>query len=166
MSQSKYSIWLIPSDSDKVYLSSIIQSLSDAYDAPTFAPHCTIFSPISDLEALKAIIQHLKFKPFEVTMGGLNQSEVIWKTVFIELEANPHLTLLNYLFNQAFDPGYVFQPHLSLIYKEMDVDSKKAIINNLDLKKFYKMHRLAVVDTSGPVETWKSVYEENWNKIS
>ena len=33
----------------------------------------------------------------------LNQSENIWKTIFLELEIDPHLTLLNYIFDQAFD---------------------------------------------------------------
>ncbi|MEA1881827.1 MAG: hypothetical protein U9N31_05440 [Candidatus Marinimicrobia bacterium] len=159
MKPPKYSFWLLPGKEDKAYLSKTIQSLGKEYNAPVFDPHCTLFSPVSDFESAKTIINQLNFKPFEVTMSGLHQSEIIWKTVFIELEINPYLILLNYLFQQAFDMDYNFQPHISLIYKEMNMETKMIIIEKLIVKNSYRMSRIAIVDTTGPVEGWESVYE-------
>ena len=150
MSQSKYSIWLMPSDSDKVYLSSITQSLSEAYDAPPFEPHCTIYSSVDDLESAKTIIDQLNFKPFEAKVNGLSQSDYIWKTIIFELETNPHLLLLHYLFNQAMLDPYTFEPHVSLIYKKMGEGERERIIQSLSIMSKINFDRIAIVNTFEP----------------
>ena len=123
----------MPSESDKVYLSSIIQSLSEAYDAPPFEPHCTIYSSVDDLESAKTIIDQLNFKPFEAKVNGLSQSDYIWKTIIFELETNPHLLLLHYLFDQAMLDPYTFEPHVTLIYKKMGEGERERIIQSLSI---------------------------------
>lgn len=162
MSQSKYSIWLIPSDSDKVYLSSIIQSLSEAYDAPPFEPHCTIYSSVDDLESAKTIIDQLNFKPFEAKVNGLSQSDYIWKTIIFELETNPHLLLLHYLFNQAMLDPYTFEPHVSLIYKKLKTEARKEIIRNLPNIESFSFGSISIVKTTGDVNNWGNIYEKNF----
>ncbi len=162
MSQSKYSIWLMPSDSDKVYLSSIIQSLSEAYDAPPFEPHCTIYSSVDDLESAKTIIDQLNFKPFEAKVNGLSQSDYIWKTIIFELETNPHLLLLHYLFDQAMLDPYTFEPHVSLIYKKMGEGERERIIQSLSIMSKINFDRIAIVNTSEPVSEWTSVFEKQF----
>lgn len=162
MSQSKYSIWLMPSDSDKVYLSSMIQSLSEAYDAPPFEPHCTIYSSVDDLESAKTIIDQLNFKPFEAKVNGLSQSDYIWKTIIFELETNPHLLLLHYLFDQAILDPYTFEPHVSLIYKKMGEGERERIIQSLSIMSKINFDRIAIVNTSEPVSEWTSVFEKQF----
>ena len=162
MIPTKYYIWLLLSKKDKIYISDIISSLGKEYNAPIFHPHCTLISPVTHLETAQTLIDQLNFKPFDVQMRGFGQTDIIWKTVFIKLEANPYLTLLNYLFSQAFDTDYNFLPHFSLIYKDMDSDLKNKIIKKLDLKDTYKVNGIAIVNTDGPVERWKSVYEDYW----
>ena len=162
MSQSKYSIWLMPSASDKVYLSSMIQSLSEAYDAPPFEPHCTIYSSVDDLESAKTIIDQLNFKPFEAKVNGLSQSDYIWKTIIFKLETNPHLLLLHYLFNQAMLDPYTFEPHVSLIYKEMTKREREAVIQSLSIMSKINFDRIAIVSTSEPVSEWTSVFEKQF----
>ena len=44
----------------------------------------------------------------------------------------------------------------------MDSDLKNKIIKKLDLKDTYKVNGIAIVNTDGPVERWKSVYEDYW----
>tara|TARA_Y100000590_G_scaffold7353_1_gene9388 strand:+ start:10173 stop:10661 length:489 start_codon:yes stop_codon:yes gene_type:complete len=162
MSQSKYSIWLMPSDSDKVYLSSIIQSLSEAYDAPPFEPHCTIYSSADDLETAKTIIDQLNFKPFEAKVNGLSQWDYIWKTIIFELETNPNLLLLHYLFDQAMLDPYTFEPHISLIYKKMGEGERERIIQSLSIMSKINFDRIAIVNTSEPVSEWTSVFEKQF----
>ena len=162
MSQSKYSIWLMPSDSDKVYLSSIIQSLSEAYDAPPFEPHCTIYSSADDLETAKTIIDQLNFKPFEAKVNGLSQWDYIWKTIIFELETNPNLLLFHYLFDQAMLDPYTFEPHISLIYKKMGEGERERIIQSLSIMSKINFDRIAIVNTSEPVSEWTSVFEKQF----
>ncbi len=152
----------MPSDSDKVYLSSIIQSLSEAYDAPPFEPHCTIYSSVDDLESAKTIIDQLNFKPFEAKVNGLSQSDYIWKTIIFELETNPHLLLLHYLFDQAMLDPYTFEPHVSLIYKKMGEGERERIIQSLSIMSKINFDRIAIVNTSEPVSEWTSVFEKQF----
>ena len=53
---------------------------------------------------------------------------------------------------------YEFKPHISLIYQSIPSKKRNAIIGTLDLKKYYKMHGIAIMDTSQSVEGWKKVY--------
>lgn len=152
----------MPSDSDKVYLSSMIQSLSEVYDAPPFEPHCTIYSSVDDLESAKTIIDQLNFKPFEAKVNGLSQSDYIWKTIIFELETNPHLLLLHYLFNQAMLDPYTFEPHVSLIYKKMGEGERERIIQSLSIMSKINFDRIAIVNTSEPVSEWTSVFEKQF----
>ena len=152
----------MPSDSDKAYLSSMIQSLSEAYDAPPFEPHCTIYSSVDDLESAKTIIDQLNFKPFEAKVNGLSQSDYIWKTIIFELETNPHLLLLHYLFDQAMLDPYTFEPHVSLIYKKMGEGERERIIQSLSIMSKINFDRIAIVNTSEPVSEWTSVFEKQF----
>jgi len=158
MTQPKYSIWLMPSKTDLAYLSTIIQSLGRKYDAPTFEPHCTLFSPISDLKSSIKVIDTFDSQLFQVKSVCLNHSDVIWKTVFIELEMNNELEWLNQKFSDISVMDYEFKPHISLIYQSISNKKRQAIIDNLDLKKYYKMDGIAIMDTNQSVEEWKKVY--------
>ena len=93
----------------------------------------------------------------------MNQSENIWKTIFLELEIDPHLTLLNYIFDKAFNIEYDFKPHISLIYKKMVTQTKESIMSSLELKNTYLINGIAIVDTTGPVKAWNKVHEVFWN---
>ena len=82
MTKEIFSIWLIPSDIDGGNISKSIQSLSKKYLAPIFNPHCTIFSPILDLNKAQTIINQLDQKEFQVNVKSIDESDDIWKTVF------------------------------------------------------------------------------------
>ena len=122
MSKQTFSIWLLPIDSDHNYLSKIIQSLSEEHDAPFFQPHCTLFSSFSDIYSAKKIIDQLNLDSFDLDVRRISQSSDIWKTVFIELKNSSQLQNLNCLLKGLKDEDYLFSPHISLIYKLLDVN--------------------------------------------
>jgi len=148
----------MPSKTDLAYLSTIIQSLGRKYDATKFEPHCTLFSSISDLKSSIKVIDTFGSQSFQVKSVCLNQSDVIWKTVFIELEMNDELELLNQKFSDISVLDYEFNPHISLIYQSISSKKRQVIVDNLDLKKYYKMDGIAIMDTNESVEEWKKVY--------
>ena len=160
MTKEKFSIWLIPSHLDGVLISRSIQSLSKKYLAPIFKPHCTIFSPITDLNKAKIIINQLDQKIFQVDVQGIDESDDIWKTVFLKLVNNSTLKKINALFSQAFPEIYQFDPHISLIYKKLDAKKRKSIISKLDMKKSFAIDKISIVCTLGSVENWETVYSK------
>ncbi len=158
MSKQTFSIWLLPIDSDHNYLSKIIQSLSEEHDAPFFQPHCTLFSSFSDLYSAKKIIDQLDLDFFDVEVRRISQSSDIWKTVFIELKNSSQLQNLNCLLKGLKDEDYLFSPHISLIYKLLDVNKRKKIIQSLSIKKSFSFGKILIVNTAGHVESWDTVY--------
>ena len=158
MSKQTFSIWLLPIDSDHNYLSKIIQSLSEEHDAPFFQPHCTLFSSFSDLYSAKKIIDQIDLDFFDVEVRRISQSSDIWKTVFIELKNSSQLQNLNCLLKGLKDEDYLFSPHISLIYKLLDVNKRKKIIQSLSIKKSFSFGKISIVNTAGHVESWETVY--------
>tara|TARA_B100001013_G_C24561311_1_gene422601 strand:- start:339 stop:830 length:492 start_codon:yes stop_codon:yes gene_type:complete len=160
MTKEIFSIWLIPSDIDGGNISKSIQSLSKKYLAPIFKPHCTIISPITNLNKAQIIIDQLDQKEFQVNVESIDESDDIWKTVFLKLVNNSTLKKINALFNQAFPQIYQFDPHISLIYKKLDAKKRKSIITKLDMKKVFVIDKISIVQTSGSVGSWETVYSK------
>ena len=158
MSKQTFSIWLLPIDSDHNYLSKIIQSLSEEHDAPFFQPHCTLFSSFSDIYSAKKIIDQIDLDFFDVEVRRISQSSDIWKTVFIELKNSSQLQNLNCLLKGLKDEDYLFSPHISLIYKLLDVNKRKKITQSLSIKKSFSFGKISIVNTMGHVESWETVY--------
>ena len=158
MSKQTFSIWLLPIDSDHNYLSKIIQSLSEDHDAPFFQPHCTLFSSFSDIYSAKKIIDQIDLDFFDVEVRRISQSSDIWKTVFIELKNSSQLQNLNCLLKGLKDEDYLFSPHISLIYKLLDVNKRKKITQSLSIKKSFSFGKISIVNTAGHVESWETVY--------
>ena len=160
MTNEEFSIWLIPSDFDGDLISNSIESLSKKYLAPIFNPHCTIFSPITNLYKAQIIINQLEQKIFQVVVEKIDESDDIWKTVFLKLVNDPTLKKINALFNDAFPQTYQFDPHISLIYKKLDAKKRKSILSKLDMKKSFVIDKISIVNTSGLVESWETVYSK------
>ena len=158
MSKQTFSIWLLPIDSDHNYLSKIIQSLSEEHDAPFFQPHCTLFSSFSDIYSAKKIIDQIDLDFFDVEVRRISQSSDIWKTVFIELKNSSQLQNLNCLLKGLKDEDYLFSPHISLIYKLLDINKRKKITQSLSIKKSFSFGKISIVNTAGHVESWETVY--------
>ena len=158
MSKQTFSIWLLPIDSDHNYLSKIIQSLSEEHDAPFFQPHCTLFSSFSDIYSAKKIIDQIDLDFFDVEVRSISQSSDIWKTVFIELKNSSQLQNSNCLLKGLKDEDYLFSPHISLIYKLLDVNKRKKITQSLSIKKSFSFGKISIVNTMGHVESWEAVY--------
>ena len=158
MSKQTFSIWLLPIDSDHNYLSKIIQSLSKEHNAPFFQPHCTLFSSFSDIYSAKKIIDQIDLDFFDVEVRRISQSSDIWKTVFIELKNSSQLQNLNCLLKGLKDEDYLFSPHISLIYKLLDVNKRKKITQSLSIKKSFSFGKISIVNTAGHVESWETVY--------
>ena len=162
------SIWLTPAKVDAAYLQNIINELASVYRTLVFSPHMTLFSPVdTNVKELQSVITNVaqKITPLFVTMSGLNHTNNIWKTVFIELEKSPELIQLQQkVVSKIPDPNpYEFLPHISLIYKEMPDEKKEVIIRNLAVRNSYKMDKIIVMRTGPNVDQWENITEVQLN---
>ena len=162
------SIWLTPAKEDAAYLQNIINELASVYQVPVFSPHMTLLSPVDlNVNELRSVLTNVaqEIAPLFVTMSGLNHTNNIWKTVFIELEESLELVHLQQGLVSQFPsaPPYEFLPHISLIYKEMLDEQKEDIICNLSVRNSYKMDKIIAMRTGPNVDQWENITEVQLN---
>lgn len=166
------SVWLVPKDKDRNYLQNIIQNLAKENSSPSFTPHLTLIPGTNmKLNDLIKIIDKVfeKTNTFKIQKTKVSQSELFFKTVFIEFELNENLkTLFNNL-TEKIDKRSIedFKPHISLIYKKMPENEKINIINNLSVKNDFVIDKV-VINAPGigqndflDISSWRNVYEKN-----
>jgi 2'-5' RNA ligase len=159
-----FAVWLIPEKKDKEYLGKIIKNLSQKYNSPKFLPHITIYGLVnlepSILEVfIKSSVKNLK--SFKIKNTGVGYSDQIWKSIFINIESNDDLNLINNRLtkNLNFYSSYQFDPHISLIYKQMPIPEKRKIIDDLKIKKEFAVDKITVQKYSENINEWKIVKE-------
>ena len=161
-----YSIWAIPSDKHRQYLSQIIQELSNTFNTCKFQPHCTLWSRI-DLP-LKKLIPVVKsssqiIAPFTVKVKGIDHSQLYDKTLFIQLHNHENLSLLQERIQNSLGDAfhYQFDPHVSLIYKDgMSENEKLNIADSLSIKSIFEIENIVINKTGNQIEKWKVVYKQ------
>ncbi len=161
MTGPRWSIWLTLGIEHEALLSDCIRELASKYKAPIFRPHCTVYSAITQNpgSAFENICAELNgINQFKGKMSRVLYSNVIWKTIFIELVQSPELKLINRTLERIFTGFYEFKPHISLVYKEISTKKKQGIISNLNLINEYRFNAIEVVRTGTSVEKWETVH--------
>lgn len=158
------SIWLCPDNKDKLYLQHIINHLSDIHNSAPFLPHCTLLSGVKlNRSELSKILDKCidNFGPIIVKSKRISYSNILWKTVYIELADRKDLiSLQKNIFKQIkSDKKYIFEPHISLIYKIMPEYIKKEIIDSLSLQNSFKMNKVVAVKTDQNIVDWEIIVE-------
>lgn len=167
------SIWLVPKGNDLSNLSTIINDLADKYKSPVFTPHLTLFGDTKvDFQVLKSAVDEVftNVKPFKVKSTGISQSELFFKTVFIEFNLDENLTNLFNNVSSKTDNRSIdsFKPHISLIYKMMPKEEKLKIIESLKVESEYTIGAAYIVapkegtDDFMDVEGWRILYKKSF----
>jgi 2'-5' RNA ligase len=149
------SIWLEPTKNDAKYLRKIIRDLAKKYGAPEFPPHLTLHSGLTCEKAMDCV-RNCKATPHLARVLDIKHSDYLWKTVFIRIYKNNRLEGLNKTITEcAGTTKYVFEPHISLLYKRLDARTKKKIIRDLKIKSRFTFDRITINKTSRNVSEWK-----------
>lgn len=163
------SVWLVPQKNDEKYLKSIIERLGKENNSPTFIPHLTLFGDINiEFEGLKKAIDKVfeNIKPFKINKTSVLQSELFFKTVFVEFEKNNLLTsLFENLVKETDEKKDIstFKPHISLIYKLMPEIEKIKIIKKLNIKDEYIIDKVLI---NAPKKGTKDFYNvKGWQSL-
>lgn len=161
-----YAIWLLFSDNDTSYLEKIITNLNLKYNLPKFIPHITIFGLMNlEKEKISEIIEKNlpEFTSFTVNTSKINYSDDKWRSIFIEIQKNVEITLINNKFNYEFKifEEKNFFPHISLMYNFMNNIEKLKIIKNAKIKKEFIIDKIAILKFSEEIVNWEIVKEFN-----
>ncbi|WKT57441.1 2'-5' RNA ligase family protein [Candidatus Nitrosotenuis chungbukensis] len=155
-----FSIWAEPATKDAKYLFQIICKLGKKYHSHTFNPHITMYSGIRSVSDAKLAIQNCKnMGKFTVMATGLDFSDSLWKTVFVNVEKNQRLEQIHDTVKENIRQStqYRFNPHISLIYKKMSNSEKQEIIDGLRIKQKFTFDKIAVITSSRNVEKWEVI---------
>lgn len=157
-----YSIWLLPKNDDSKHLKDIMDALASKYGGPAFSPHITAFGDIeADPKIIeKTVKQCIKdINQFNVQKSTIEFSEYIFKAAYIDLKMNTSLQTINERLDNALSSyaHYVFKPHLSLLYRVLNDQERKNILNNMKIKDEFMIDRISVVSITKKVGDWKTV---------
>lgn len=155
-----YSVWAEPVEKDAKYLSQIIDGLGKKYDSPIFCPHITLYGKIRDKSVAKFSINNCRMiKKFAVKTTSLAFSDDLWKTVFVNTEKSQNLLRVHDAIKKTVPPHpkYEFNPHISLIYKKLEIHEKQAIVDSLKVKQRLTFDKITVIASSNDVKKWKVI---------
>jgi len=157
-----YAIWFIFDENDELILQDIINKLSKKYNSISFKPHITAYGLVdTKLDKISKICQEIasETKPFDVHFLDISYSEYFWKTLFVNLKSNRIMIEIfeNFCKNIKKLENYIFEPHISLIYKKIPNDKKQKIIENLELKKQFSVKGISILHYSEKIENWSIV---------
>ncbi|MDG5767025.1 2'-5' RNA ligase family protein [Balneolales bacterium ANBcel1] len=159
----RYSIWLKPEDEVRQALKKIIADLSKEYGAPVFDPHVTVAGGIHQTpEDVKEVLQSAAAIRERMTLHltETDYLDSLYQSLFVKVAPNESLFALREHCLSALNLEHrPYLPHVSLIYKKLDVAEKERIIASVGRRFDYLFtpKSLFLVRTSGSPETWEEV---------
>lgn len=161
--------WLCPAEPVRSQLATLIRDLARQFDAPVFEPHVTVYVTKAANEKPEAVLQHVIKPPrqYALSIRGLDWSEKFTKTLFVQFAPDSELTQLSEDLRRASaSPGdYELNPHLSLIYKDMDEKTKCGLAASITLPfKEVVLNTVKAVLSPAEIKSRKEV--ESWRVVA
>ena len=162
--------WLCPAKPTRSQCARLIQDLASRFDAPVFEPHVTIHVVSADAENPGAILEEVVKgrAPYRISVRGIEYSDEFTKTLFVQFEPNADVARLSEDLRRASASrsDYQLNPHLSLLYKDLDTETKRQLANSITLPLdeivFDRVKAVispAEIQSRADVEVWRVVAE-------
>jgi 2'-5' RNA ligase len=138
--QTVIAYWLIPSEPEHGFFQRMINDLARRCDAPVFEPHVTIHVGADRADAAKNALGAAarECKLIGLTPLGIDQSDEFIKTLFVQFATSAELSKLNSIIREAANDSseYELKPHLSLLYKNLAVATRREVAASIDVPLF------------------------------
>ena len=161
--------WLCPAEPAQSYFAASIGDLAARYDAPAFEPHLTIYVTKAERETPERVLSKVaqRRRRYQLPIRGLDYSDKFTKTLFIQFAPNKELTRFSEDLRRASvsQNDYELNPHLSLIYKEMDQETKGQLAASITLP-FTEVIFDTVKAVLSPVEIQSRKDVEAWRVVA
>lgn len=169
---TKFSVVLVPAAGDHEWALKTIHELAAFFGTSAFVPHLTLcsgsFSDTAELECLRRRLEKLtvEMEPITLHIRGLDVSAEYHKTLYVAFEEEPRLRSLFRRAKAAVrqSSGYVLNPHLSLLYADLPLGTKKALADRMSLERENMVFDEVEIVILGPVEDWSD--PEGWKTFS
>jgi 2'-5' RNA ligase len=129
--------WLVPAlGPERDRLAAVITDLAAGYGGPVFAPHVTLAGVIPAVpEVVAGVLAEVtaEVAPFEVRLTGVEREPVFYRALYLRAEPSARLTALREGARRALRLEPAPDPHLSLLYADLDEERKPAIAAGLEL---------------------------------
>jgi 2'-5' RNA ligase len=162
--------WLSPAEPAHRYFTTLISELATRFDAPAFAPHVTVYVTKAEdenaAELLKCVAANRA--PYRLSIRDIDYSDTFTKTVFVQFRSEQEITALSAGFRSASNSQceYRLNPHLSLLYKDMDQETKRGLAASIALPftdvifdRAKAVITPATISSPKDVEAWRVVAE-------
>jgi 2'-5' RNA ligase len=170
MTTQAISVWLVPAEPEREDLKLLIERLAQEYQAPVFDPHITLYNATVPQNLLEETMQALgqavaQNYAFTLNSPRLGYTEQFFKTLFLEIEPQTELTTLQQAIEKVLNQygSYEFNPHLSLLYKEMPDEEKAQLANNLIVPQTFRAGEVRIVEPGNPAQDWRTI--ETWRAL-
>lgn len=159
----QYALWLKPENEVYGVLKRIIDDIASEYNAPVFEPHITVAGSIDRSEAeLKDLVTDLarESEPMTLHLKETDFRDSLYRALFVHIAPNDTLlSLRERCLTRLKKEHEPYMPHVSLMYKEMEADRKKEIIERVG-ERFdlvFIPDKLYLVRTDGGPEAWEEI---------
>ncbi|MFL6521499.1 MAG: hypothetical protein ACJ8NS_14865 [Chthoniobacterales bacterium] len=161
--------WLCPAEPQRDQLARVIGDLATRFDAPTFEPHVTIHTTNAEREDPARVLEKIVKgrRQYRLRARGLDYSDEYTKTLFVQLAPDAALVQLSEDLRRAsVSPGdYQLNPHVSLLYKKMDEETKRHLAASIILP-FTEVDFSGVKAVVSPAEIQSRKDVERWRVIA
>lgn len=164
MAIRKYSLWFMPTGAVGRKFSQLILQLAEHYSSPKFPPHVTLIGSIEAYE--EEIIRKAQelaslIHPSLIQLTTIASTDSYYRALFVKVEPSTEV-LSAYqqarrLFPDNQKTGYM--PHLSLLYGDFSVETKKEIIKKTgeSFTEEFEADTLHLYLTEGAASDWQRI---------
>jgi 2'-5' RNA ligase len=132
------SYWLVPTAVERPFWQQLIDTLGRTHDAPAFVPHVTIYAgaSASQDDPLAIMTQATRDLPgVRLQVDRILYTEAFTKSLFVQFHPSAQLSRVTEAMRRlsAHPSAYVFDPHLSLLYKHLSAHEKHQLATAIQL---------------------------------
>jgi Cyclic phosphodiesterase-like protein len=161
--------WLCPAEPERSQFAGLISDLARRFDAPVFEPHLTIYVTNANRENPLTVLEKIiKGRPrYRLTIRGLDYSDKFTKTLFVQFAPDAALGDLSEDLRRASATrnDYQLNPHVSLLYKKTDEETKRRLAASVTLP-FSEVNFDSVKAVISPAEINSRADVEAWRVIA
>ena len=163
-------VWLQPNGDALDKILKTIHRVHRRGGGPSVRPHITLLSGMETTQASAELkLKHLalRLKPFSIRLGKIDWKRDYFKALFATAEASDELAAAQLAAYDAFDmkPAPKFEPHLSLLYGDLDEALQKELAaeaGGLDVAFEVTAVHLVNASPSVPVTGWKELAQHKF----
>lgn len=159
-----YALWLMPGEPLFSRLAAEIAKLSRELATPLFEPHITLLAEITLPEEqvlARAIKVASALRPFQVELGDVSYLDEYFRCLFVRVVPTGALLNAHRAAREAFGQhgGPPYEPHLSLVYGKLGIETKRKIADGLVslAGRKFAVKNLVVYRVRGAPSDWNPV---------